>query len=155
MEGIRPYLLSVSAAALVSALIITLVGEKAPCAKIIKLLTGIFLITVILKPTIRIDLTDWKRFERELWETSTEAAEAGERLALEAMAEDASLSAQSLIKKEAEKLGCQLEVTVDWEALSPKKVTLEGEASPYAKNSIAAWISENMGIPQEAQVWIG
>ena len=155
MEGLRTYLLSVCSAALLCALIVTLTGEKSAFAKIIKLIAGIFLATVILKPSIEIHLSDWSRLEMELREKSSEAAEAGQRLAMETIAQQASQAVKSRIEQEAAKLGCRIDVTVSWIDHAPREVVLEGEASPYAKNSITAWITENLGIPGEAQIWIG
>ena len=79
----------------------------------------------------------------------------GEQLAYDAISKGAALSAQSLVQQEAEKLGCQLDVTVHLEDMSPKEIILEGSVSPYAKSAIGQWIKDNMGIPREAQIWIG
>jgi hypothetical protein len=155
MDGIRDYLLSVCCAALFCSVVGILTGGKSATSNIIKLLSGIFLVTVILKPVIAVKLTDWKHFEVDLMEKSSEAVEEGERLALEALSESAAISAQSLVKQEAGKLGCQLEVTVFWEGSAPKEITLAGDVSPYTKSVMAQWITDNMGIPREAQLWIG
>lgn len=155
MDGIREYLLSVCCAALLCSLLGILTGGKSSASKIIKLLSGVFLATVILKPAISIQLTDWKHFEVDMLEKSYEAVAEGERMALEALSENAALSAQSLVQQEAEKLGCTLDITVQWDGSSPKEITLAGPVSPYAKNVIGKWITDNMGIPMEAQIWIG
>jgi hypothetical protein len=59
------------------------------------------------------------------------------------------------VEQEAEKLGCQLDVTVLWEGSGPEEITIAGPVSPYVKSAMAQWITDNIGIPKEAQLWIG
>ena len=155
MEGIREYLLSVSYAALICTIIVMLAGEKSSAGKSIKILAGIFLIMVILKPAIQIRISDWKSFESDFWETSQQAVAEGERLALASFSAKATLSTQRLIEQEAERLGCRLDVVVVWEDNSPKEIQLKGAVSPYAKSAITRWITNNMDLSGEAVIWIG
>ena len=155
MNGIRDYLLSVCCAALLCSVVGILTDGKSAASKLIKLLSGVFLATVMLKPVISIRMSDWKHFESDILEKSKNVVAEGERVALEALEENAAQSAKEIVQQEAEKLGCILDVTVYWEGESPKEIMLKGAASPYAKNALSQWLTENMGLSREAQIWIG
>ena len=155
MDGIRDYLLSVSCAALLCGVIGLITDEKSANSKLIKLLSGIFLATVIFQPLIRFDLSYLDKLELDITGMREEAVAEGERLALENIAQQAAISAQTMIEQEAGKLGCQLEISVLWQTDSPREVTLKGMVSPYAKSMLSQWIMENMGLPWEALIWIG
>ena len=155
MNGIREYLMSVCCGGLLCAMVVMISGEKSASSKLVKLLTGIFLATVILKPSISLKLSDWQRAGTDLMEISQSVVAEGERLAKETISQKATLTAEKLVREEAEKLGCNLEITLLWEEEMPAEITLKGNASPYAKSVIADWITSNMGLPKEAQTWIG
>ena len=154
MDSIRDYLLSVSFAALICTLTVTLAGEKSFASKMVKLLSGVFLATVVLKAVVEFPVADRKAFESNILEKSYDAVEEGERYARDSFDAMAASSAQRIIQEEAEKLGCLLDVTVFWESDSPKEIQFRGPVSPYAKSRITQWIAENMELSGEALIWI-
>lgn len=156
MVGIRSYLLSVMAAAMICALITMLVGEKTNPGKIIKMLCGILLVTVIVKPVIEIKVSDWSQLSLQIQEQCDWAVLEGEKQAKEAFIENTTKAIEERIKTEAEKIGCAISASVSWgEEMQMKDIILEGSISPYAKNRLSKWIQENLAIPEESQFWIG
>ena len=61
---------------------------------------------------------------------------------------------QSYILDKADTLGVCLEVGVELnEEMVPWRVTMAGEASPYARQRLEGIIQDDLGIPAERQVW--
>ena len=61
---------------------------------------------------------------------------------------------QSYILDKADTLGVCLEVGVELnEEMVPWRVTMTGEAPPYARQRLEGIIQDDLGIPAERQVW--
>ena len=155
MEGIRSYLLSVTAAALIYSIITAMIEDKTGSSKAIKMICGVFMAVVILKPSIQLNLRDWKDYENEIRQIIGEPVAAGERMGEEAILHGLSRETEQRIRREAENLGCSLDVEVLWDGFQPTQITLEGPISPYGKRVMANWIKHNIGISEDAQIWIG
>lgn len=155
MEGIQSYLLSVTAVALICAIITAMIGDKTGSSKAIKMICGVFIAAVILKPSIQLKFKDFKAYENEIREIITEPVMAGERMGKEAILQALSNETEERIRREAEKMGCSLDVEVIWTGFQPTQITLEGPISPYGKKAMVNWIAHNIGISEDAQTWIG
>lgn len=156
MEGIRSYLVSIMAAAMICALLTMIVGEKTNPGKIIKVLSGIMLITVIVKPVIEIKASNWSGLSLEIQEKCNLAVLEGEKQAKEAFTQEATSAIENRVKTEAEKIGCAVSATVSWgDEMRINQIVLEGNVSPYAKIRLSKWIQENLAIPEGSQLWIG
>lgn len=57
------------------------------------------------------------------------------------------------IEDRADIYGAEITASVALSQHIPSEITLHGEIAPYAKRQLAAWISEELGIPKEAQNW--
>ena len=155
MLNIRSYLLSICGAAIVCSVITTLTGEKSGPGKLIKLLSGVFFSLVILNPVLHTERMDWKRFEYYIHDTCESAVAEGEQFAMEEMINGVQEKTQEVIASEGAKYGCQISASVTCEGYMPRSVVLEGAISPYARKALTAWIADNIGIPEEDQLWIG
>ena len=157
MEGISGYLLSVSAAAIVCAIVKRLLDGKGPAAAVGKMLCGVFLLFTLIAPLTDISLTGFGNIT-DVWQA--EAADAiaqGEKSARAEWESSISRQMEAYILDKAAQYGAQLTVTVALGSDAvplPQQVTIQGSISPYGKTQMQSWIAENLGISKEDQVWI-
>lgn len=155
MEAIREYLLSVIAAAILSGIAVSLLGKKGTIGATVKLLSGVVMILTVAGPLADIRLDGQLALFSELTDDAYVAS--GENSAREAMAEIIKAKTEAYILDKAEELGVTLSVTVSLsqeQIPTPSAVILTGNVSPYAKQSLAQMLVEDLGISTEAQTWI-
>lgn len=157
MEDVRQYLLSVIAAAIISSLVITIVGKKGTHAAVVKLMIGLLLTITVVSPWTKLQIGDLSSYLQEIKLD-------GDTVTSEALAIIAEEKA-SIIKEEIEAYildkaaSMELDVTVDVELTggdppTPYAVTITGTASPYAKQRLQYIISDELGVPKEQQLWM-
>ena len=152
--AIREYLLSVTCAAFLCAIIHSLVGEKGQ----IKLLCSIFLGITVIHPLMDIRLSDYLPLWGETKSQAAWAVQQGESYSEEIMADIISGRTEAYILDKASAYGAsvRVEVTVEGEGIPvPVSVRIWGTVSPYVKGLIQDMIQRDLGITTEAQIWMG
>lgn len=157
MGAIREYLLSVTVAAIVCAVIRRMLNKKKTPDKIGKLLTGLFMTYTVLSPLVGFsfgsleDLTD-------LYQTQAQEAVArGENLSAQALREGIKQRLESYILEKAEGMGAQISIQITLSSdlyPVPQKVEITGQIGPYAKSRLKQIIKEDLGVLEENQIWI-
>jgi len=158
MDGIREYLLQVTAAAIVCAIATGLTDQKNMSGKVIQLLAGFFMALAVVGPWMTVRLDFVKDFTEDISSQADRVVAEGEKSAKESMAEIIKEKTKAYILDKAKALGAVLtvEVTLDWEnSLLPCGVRLKGNVSPYAKRMLTDIIEKDLGIRAEEQKWIG
>ncbi len=156
MHWIKEYLLCVTAAAILCAIIKAIIGNKGTLSTMVKLLTGLFLAITAISPWAKLDNFDISSFTTDYSWDVREAVAQGEQMASE--------SVRSIIKEETEayildkaaylELSITVDVTVsEGDLPAPSAVTITGNASPYAKRVLTQYIQEELAIPEENQIW--
>lgn len=157
MDGIRAYLLSVCAAAVICGIVTRLVGEKGTQGAVVKMIAGVFLAFTVIRPIadVRLDsLSDWTA---DFSYDASLAAAAGEDLTREVLAAGIKKRSEAYILDKADALNVSLTVEVtltEADIPVPCSVRLTGKVSPYAKGQLQTIIAEDLGIDKEHQVWI-
>lgn len=153
----RQYLLSVVAAAIISGIVTKLLGTKGTLGTVGKLVVGLFLAFTMIAPlrTVRI-AEDWDITSAYADEADQVVADGKNqtRQALQACIKE---RCEAYILDKARALNVDLEVAVtvsDEDIPAPEYVYLNGNVSPNARNKLTDIISEDLGIPKEAQQWI-
>lgn len=157
MEGLRSYLLSIFAAALICGIVNRLVGCKGTQGTVIKMITGVFLTFIVIRPMANISLTFVTDFTAAYGQDASIAAAAGEELTQKALASGIKSRCEAYILDKAEALNVALtvEVTLTNEDIPvPCAVRLTGKVSPYAKSQLQSIIAGDLGIDKEHQTWI-
>lgn len=153
IEGMRAYMITVIAAATISTVIVKITDKQGSNASVIRALTGIFLAISIVSPVLKIS------FEPVTDLFDNVKAEADH---ITNNASDLKSEKEAIIKKTLEayildkagSLGLSVDVCLEVnDDLTPACVSLSGNASPYAKRQLQAYITETLGIPREAQSW--
>lgn len=157
MAWLKQYLLSVTAAAIVCAIVKSIIDKKSPQSQIIQLLAGIFLTIAVVAPWLKLDLSAMTGYVTQFTAESDAAVATGTAYARNETAAIIKSQTEAYILDKAQTLGLEIQVNV---SLSedplpvPTAVVLTGTASPYAKQRLTQYISENLGIGEEHQQWI-
>ena len=149
---IKDYLISVTAAALICGMINSLSG-KSSISKLMKLLCGIFLASVVIRPVVDIKIGDILDFTDNLAVSSDIAVSAGEKMAAEEMEKIIKTKTEAYILDKAKNIGAEISAEISLNDLVPTGITVVGNLSPYARSSLAAIITNELNIPPEAQIW--
>lgn len=149
----KGYILSVTAAAMLAAILRTLAGEDT-MGKLIRLLSGLFLAVTMLSPLVQFKIPDPARWLEDYIAEGEAAAQAGEVMAKEYSASIISAELEAYILDKAAELGCVIsaDVQLDDGGL-PKEVILSGESSPAARAELTPMIVQALGIGEEAVIW--
>lgn len=156
MEGIREYLIGVVAAALLCGVVTALLGQKSMVGVVIKFLAGLLMVLAVIRPWVSISLDKLFDFTGSMTADGQEIVSEGEKMAEDAYRASIKEKLESYILDEAKVLGCSLLVEVELAQESPAvpcKVTLSGDISPYARQSITTMLTNELGIEQEDQIW--
>lgn len=156
MQWIKEYLLCVTAAAVLCAIVRTLTKNKGAINAMVKLLTGLLLAITAVSPLMKLEnwslpsLTDYYADEAD------SAIANGEAITRESVAQIVKENTQEYIMEKAAYLGLSISVDVHVSQEStprPVSVVISGTGSPYAKNSLKNFISQELGIPEDALIW--
>ncbi len=155
---IRQYLLSIITAAMICGIISVLFQEKkGSYAKIIKLISGIFLMFTVISPLGNVELTGFGDYTDTLKEIAEESVEEGVTAAAEERNAIIKQQTEAYILEKATSLGAQITVEVhlsDDSIPYPNAAVITGSVSPYDKAALVSYISTNLNIPEDSQIWI-
>lgn len=156
MEGIREYLISVIAAALLCGILKSLVGEKGSISGLLRLICGIFLALTVIRPLKDFSLTDFSPLSSDLMNEARSASDEGVDYARQAIARHISEACEAYILDKAQTLGAHIRVEIQVSGDStpvPVSCEISGELSPYARNQLKQILEKDLGIPEEDQKW--
>ena len=153
METVRTYLLSLLSAALLCSILTALTGKKQATGKIIQFLCGLFMAVCALDPLMSLQLERFSLYTADITAQADAAVFTGSQMAEQAMEEIIIEKTEAYILEKAASLGAALEVQVELHDRIPAGVILSGAASPAVRSRLTAWITEDLGIPAEAQKW--
>ncbi len=152
----RQYLLSVTAGAIICAVILRLLPGKGTAASMGKMLTGMFLAFTVISPWTKVQLGKLSDFTEELEAGASQAIAEGNAQANSALRQIITEQVTAYIMDKAQDLGAELKIQVEVsrDALPvPVQVRLQGRISPYARGVMEAFLEEDLGIAKEKQVW--
>ena len=154
MEALRSYILSVTAAGILCA-VIGCLGGKGSHASILKLMCGIVLTAVIIKPVLSAAPINLSRYLKQLESDAASVVAAGLRSSNDAVRKRISGELEAYILDKAGELGIQITatVTLDDQDAVPASVVISGSASPHARSAMTDILQDHLGIPAEALIW--
>ena len=156
MDGVRQYILTVTAAALLCAILQQVMPPSGLNGSLIKLVSGIFLAFVVISPVKDVDFGDFRVYLQDYAMEGENLSAVGEDLSADAMARIIKNQTEAYILDKAEALSVVLTVDVELNtALAPDSVRLSGNVSPYARSVLERVLTEELGIAREDQIWIG
>lgn len=156
MQTIAEYLLSVTGAAIISAVVLRLLVGKGSAASVGKMLTGIFMALTVIEPLAQVRLSDALELLPDISADAQAAVAQGEVSAKNALADSISTQVEAYILDKAAQLGVTLTVEVELTEDTipvPARVRLQGNVSPYAKTRLQSILRDDLGIDKENQIW--
>lgn len=156
MEWIKEYLLSITAAGILCAIVKQLIGEKTANGKIIRMVAGIFLTITMISPLINVRFRDVSFYYQDFLDTAESLTEEGKENANKEMGDIISEQTVAYILNEAAILGLDIQANVvlsDNTPPEPVQIGLTGDASPYKKDRLIRSVSENLNISREHIIW--
>ena len=155
MGSIKEYLISVISAAAICSVVIQIIGSKGAIGSVTKMIAGLFMVTVILQPVIQVKLSEFAFSADHIYQDAERIANEGSKIAEAQIAEIIITQTEAYILDKANTLELDISAEVILDGFLPAGVRLSGAASPYAKEQLSAYIEDTLGIPTEAQKWIG
>lgn len=155
--AVRGYLLSITAAALLLALVQALLPQGA-ARRTAAMVGGLLILLTVLSPLAKLDYDSLAKSIAQLQmetETMRTGIEVGSR---DLMAGIIKQRCETYILDKAEQMGLELRVEITVSSGAdypyPTAVTLQGTAAERQKQMLTAYIVENLGIPAAQQEWI-
>lgn len=156
MESLRAYIMSVICAAVICGILQMLV-PKGTVSTLVRVITGLVVVITALSPFINEEIFRWDlRFDRIVSDGSS-AIIAGQDAASELLKERIKKETESYILTKASAMGLNLSVEVEVASdfpNVPESVILNGNVTPYGKQQLIAYLSSELGIPEENQKWM-
>ena len=156
MGSIQQYLLSVICITIACGIVQQLLtGGKH--TGVVRIITGLMVTITVLHPLV--NLKDFS-FDLGIDQITSDGAwivEEGERMAADMAADIIKESTAAYISDKASALGASVSVDVELTENTPpipSRVTLKGDLSPYVKKQLSAYMQKELGISEDAQIWI-
>lgn len=156
MDSIRAYLISVVCAAIISALVVHVVGKKDAQSAVVKLLAGLFLSITVISPWTKLRLQDISSYFDGFGIDAEQTVSEGTATANSAAAAIIKERTEAYILDKAATFDASLTVEVILSESTPPvpcDVVISGTVAPYAKQQLQHIIENDLAIPKENQVW--
>ena len=156
MNGVKTYLLTVTAGALVCALVQEVAGGKGTAGKVLSLCCGVFLLLCAFSPLLHLEVPE----SIDIWgDYTTQANGIVDRTSLAVREQTSMVIAQrseAYILDKAQGMGADVRVQVELgEDGVPCFVRLQGQVTPFIRKKLAWVIESDLGIPVGQQRWSG
>lgn len=158
MQSLGRYIVSVTAAAIVVAILQSLFDKKGATGGLLRLIGGLFLCFTVISPIVTQGFDGLFDFSLTYMEQGSVAAFEGEEIAREQLCGIIKERCRTYILDKASTYQLQLEaeVTLSQDDIPvPVAVRLQGAVTPFAKLALQQWLEQELGIPKENQLWIG
>lgn len=155
MDDLRQYILSVIAAALICSIVNSWIGGKGTHASVIKLISGLLLTITIVSPLLNIQINDPEAYFDSLAQEAEAVSAEGQFAADKERNAFIKESLENIVQEKAISMNTDIsvDITLNNAQHTPQKITLAGTVSPYSKRILSQYIQENLGIPEEDQMW--
>lgn len=123
-----------------------------------KMVNGLFLIFVVIAPIRQFQVDQVLELPEQFYRKGESLAREGAASAQDEVKAVICGELEAYILVEAENLGAEVEVvqiTLDEETYSPVEVALSGDVGPYQKQMLGLYLTEELGIGKERQLWNG
>ena len=156
MDGIREYLVQVTAAGMICGVVNMIAGKKGSVAASVRIMTVILMTVTMASPLVRLRLTGISDFLSDIRYDGSMYAQQGSQTSKDAVSDIIRERSEAYILDKAALLGADIrvELTLSRDALPiPVSVTIYGAVSPVSRQRLQKLIRDDLGIPLEAQTW--
>ncbi len=156
MTWLEKYLVGIICACMVAALAKRLLSVSLHFSKIGNVIVGLFVVFCAISPLVTIDWNDNPGLLDFITDDFAEISQDAQTYQHEALRQRIKEEAQAYVWNKANALSMQVEfeiVLADEYPFEPCAIHITGKVSPYAKSQFTTYLSEQLGIPKEAQMW--
>ena len=155
MGGLRQYAISVVAVAIICSILIRIASQDT-AKNLIRLISGLILTTVVIRPISQIELPPLKEISFPNASTADFAVEEGKELAKESMDDIIKSTCEAYILNKATALGADIRVSVSVNSQHiPFAARLMGEVTSDIRKQLELTLETDLGITKENQSWTG
>lgn len=150
-------MLSLICAALLCSIIYGLLDKKSGYFPLIKLICGLFITITAISPLTNISIPDISDYIGDTKFDAKRLIDESQTSAYESMSAIITENLESYILDVANGLGADIQVEIILDEQSPPSpcaVKITGNVSPYNKQRIQQIIEEQVGIPEDKQIWM-
>lgn len=156
MESIKEYLITVISAALIVGIFTNFIDEKSSHGRLIRIVGGLIVVFAVISPWAQLRIEDISAYYRDFDRDARTQAEQGSQMAQQALSGIIKSQTEAYILEKASSMDIKLQVNVllsNGAPPEPSGVELRGDISPHAKKQLTRMIQEDLGIPEEQQIW--
>ena len=156
MSSIGQYIYSLVVSAILVSLVLAIAPDKGAPSATLSLMTGIFLIIVAIAPVVKFRIGSMQNYTANIETDASKIISHAENYTKSEIARVIKEQTESYILDKAVSFGAEIKVEVmisnDGSCI-PEKVQITGPISPLGKRRLSAVIKEDLGIPEELQIW--
>lgn len=154
MSMLPRYILSVVCGAVLCSLIALLFDAKSAVSGVIKMVLGVIMTLIILKPIIGTETFDLEAYLQNFQGNRELAVEDGINYAKQAKTEFIKEKVETYILEKASSLGADVavEISLNDEDM-PVAVEFTGNIAPYLKGQLEEYLQQNFRIQKESITW--
>lgn len=156
MDALREYLIGVIAAALLCGIVTSLIDTKGALGFSIKLIAGLLMLLSVVRPWVSLSMDNLLGWTDHVIADGSDYVASGQMMAEDVYRAGIKEQLEAYIVDEAKTFGCELSVEIilsGGDVPVPEQVRLKGDVSPYAKQSLTNFLTQQLGIDREDQIW--
>ena len=156
MDHLRQYIVSVIAAAVIAAMLNKLFSES-HIHRLIKTVSGLVLSVVLLSPLGNLSISSYTSYFDAVDNDAKEAVAYGEDIYRDNLRAIISERCETYILDKADQLGAVISVSIRCDSADipiPVYAEISGSVSPYIRKTLQNMIADDIGIPEENQLWM-
>lgn len=156
MESVRGYILSVICVGILCALVQLLVTGSGSVQSVIRFVSGIVLSVCVITPALDLENIELNTMFDTILADRQWIVEEGKQAAANELSQSLKEQTQAYILSKADAMGMAVRVDVTVSNTVPpipESVTIIGSVSPYGKMQLSQYISTELGIEKEHQIW--
>ena len=156
MGQIREYLIGVTVAAILCGIVTAISGKKGFLGSVMKLLTGLLMALALVAPWVSISLVDLFGWTENIKSDADDIVLQGQSTGEETYRRVIKERLEAYILDEARAMGADLSVAVTLSQEGtpvPVAAELSGSISPYHKQRLSLFMTNELGIEREDQIW--
>ena len=156
MTGIGKYIISIVAAIVSCSVLTGLVSDSKGATGLVRILCGVFIAITVVKPLLGIDLEDLSTYWNGIHIDGDAIAQEGRSAAITESSVSIKQELESYILEKADDLDTAVDVDInltDEFPPMPESIEITGSVSPYNKRVLSEYIYNEIGIPEDKQIW--
>ena len=158
METIRQYFLTVIITAIICGIACNLLNRNKILFQICKGISGIALLLILVRPVCNLRIDSSAFSYNDITAEAKEIISEAQLLSRLKKSERIKCDVEQYILSKAKAMGAIIDVSVELDEENmcmPYAVKIAGTVSPYLRTQLTQLITDNLGIPKEAQEWTG